>query len=69
MPEEKKPEVVIYFTNGRMLRAPVGKVKFAHLGQQTDETYDPDIADGCAVINWDNVCYTRLWLEPEGIDP
>ena len=73
MPEtvmhENPREIVIYFTNGRMLRAPADKVKFCRLGQATDETYAPDIADGNAVVNWDNVCYVRHWFEPEEIDP
>ena len=57
--------IVIYFTNSRMVKLPADKVHFAHMGSNTDETYEPDIADGYAVVNWDNVCFVREWQEPE----
>ena len=68
MPEQKNVEVVIYFTNGRMVRLPRDKVRFAHMGLNQDEEYSPAIDDGVAVVNWDNVAYVREWQQPEEID-
>jgi len=65
---EKGKQVVIYFLNGRMVKLPAAKVRFAHMGSQIDESYEPDISDGCAVMNWDNVCFVREWQEPEDED-
>jgi hypothetical protein len=62
-------EIVIYFNNGRMVRAPQDKVVFVRLGERSDADYEPDTADGKATVNWDNVCFVREWLEPEAIDP
>ena len=67
MPENE--EIVVYFTNGRMVRIPLGKYRFAHLGSNTDEEYTPDISGDTAVVNWDNVCFVRKWFPPEDIDP
>ena len=58
-------DIVIYFLNGRMLRVPADKVAFARLGQNIDEEYKPDMKNGKAVINWDNVCFCREYVEPE----
>ena len=58
-------DVVVYFVNGRMLRIPADKIKFAHMGSNIDEEYKPDINGGTAVVNWDNVCFVREWVEPE----
>lgn len=62
MPER---QIVIYFTNGRMVRIPESQVRFAHMGQPTDEEYKPAIEGNVAVVNWDNVAYVRYWQEPE----
>lgn len=64
----KGKEVVIYFVNGRMVKIPVDKVRYAHMGGQIDEEYTPDISDGVAVVNWDNVCFVREWTRPEEDD-
>ena len=67
MPENR--EIVVYFNNGRMVRIPEGKARFVRLGQNVDEEYTPDIGEEKAVVNWDNVCFVRKWVEPEDIDP
>lgn len=59
-------ELVIYFSNGRMARLPKDRIRFVHLGQRVDEEYTPDTAGGVAVVNWDEVCFVREWIEPKG---
>lgn len=58
-------QIVVYFTNGRMVRLPEDKIVYVHLGQSTDEEYKPDTTDQKAVINWDNVAFTREWIDAE----
>jgi len=65
---DKIPELVIYFNNGRMVRLPANKVRFAYLGADTDEEYAPAAENGVAVVNWNNVCFVREWQEPEAMD-
>ena len=66
MSEQHEPrELVIYFSNGRMVRAREDRVRFAHLGQNTDEENTPDTGGRTAIVNWDNVCFVREWIEPE----
>ena len=64
----KEPEIVVYFTNGRMVRVRKSKAKFVRMGQHVDEEYTPDVEGGVATINWDNVAFCREWLQPEEDD-
>lgn len=66
--DEQSKQVVIYFTNGRMVTLPADKIRYAHMGSQIDEEYTPDTSGGCAVINWDNVCFVREWIKPDDFD-
>ena len=66
--DEQSKQVVIYFTNGRMVMLPADKIRYAHLGSSLDEEYKPDTSGGQAVVNWDNVCFVREWMEQEEFD-
>jgi len=66
--DEQSKQVVIYFTNGRMVMLPADKIRYAHLGSAMDEEYKPDIRGGVAVVNWDNVCFVREWIKPDEFD-
>lgn len=68
MDEQQSKQVVIYFTNGRMVMLPADKIRYAHLGSAFDEEYKPDISGGQAVVNWDNVCFVREWIKPDEFD-
>lgn len=62
---EKHKEVVIYFTNGRMVRLPEKKIRMLKIGDHRTTDVRLNTSDGQAVVNWDNVCYVREWQEPE----
>ena len=64
----KRNDLVTYFTNGRMLRSPKDRTVFRDAMPGAEEMADL-LAQGVAVINWANVCYTREWQEPEELDP
>ena len=68
MENSNSNKVVIYFNDMRMLKAPKDKVRFEKLGDH-DVSFVPDYTGGVAIINWDNVCFTREWVEHEEIDP
>lgn len=70
MSPEQSKQVVIYFTNGRMVMLPEDKIRYVHLGSSRvlDKEYKPDISGGQAVVNWDNVCFVREWMEQEEFD-
>lgn len=61
-------QIVIYFTNGRMVTLPENKIRYIRLGDGVDEEYTPDTSGGVAVINWDNVCFVREWIKPNEFD-
>ena len=61
-------QIAVYFSNSRLAKFPADKVRFARMGSQIDETYEPDIADGYAVVNWDNVCFVRPFEKKEEED-
>ena len=60
-------EIVVYFTNGRMILLPEDQVRFVREDQGGE--IRPDFGDDVATVNWDNVTYTRRWQEPQPIDP
>ena len=63
----KTGEIVVYFTNGRMILLPEDQLRFIRSPQAGE--VKPDFSGDAATVNWDNVTYTRRWQEPQPIDP